>query len=61
MRGFQSTPGDSRSMLLRAAGIAWLILISAATIINQVSLSSLATQTSASAQVARLLPGGSAD
>ena len=50
MRGFQSTPGDSRSMLLRAASIAWLILISAATIINHVSLSSLATQTSASAQ-----------
>ena len=36
MREFQSTPGDSRSMLLRAASIAWLILISAATIVNHV-------------------------
>ncbi|MGO1273444.1 MAG: hypothetical protein ACTMK5_16955 [Pseudomonas helleri] len=55
MRGFQSTPGDSRSMLLRAASIAWLILISAATIINHVSLSSLATQTSASAQASQVV------
>lgn len=55
MRGFQSTPGDSRSMLLRAAGIAWLTLISAATIVNHVSLSSLATQASANAQASQVV------
>ena len=55
MRGFQSTPGDSRRMLLRAAGIAWLTLISAATIVNYVSLSSLATQASANAQASQVV------
>ncbi|RUT42369.1 hypothetical protein WG29040_01945 [Pseudomonas sp. PAMC 29040] len=55
MRGFQSTPGDSRSMLLRAAGIAWLTLISAATIVNHASLSSLATQASANVQASQVV------
>lgn len=55
MRGFQSTPGDSLSMLLRAASIAWLTLISAATIVNHVSLSSLATQARANAQASQVV------
>lgn len=55
MRGFQFTPGVSRSMLLRVTPIAWLILISAATIVNHVSLSSLATQASANAQASQVV------
>ena len=55
MTGSQSTTAVSRSMLLRAASIAWLILISAATIVNHVSLSSLATQASANAQASQVV------
>ena len=55
MRGSQSTTAVSRSMLLRAAGITWLVLTSAATIVNHVSLSSLATQASANAQASQVV------
>ena len=55
MTGSQSTTAVSRSMLLRAAGITWLVLTSAATIVNHVSLSSLATQARANAQASQVV------